>query len=101
VKTFLSLVTLVLSISATSLSAQAFCGQVGIYFVCRRLVPVLVGGVEPPKQRHEKAYRTAPPQHVAKRPKSQLQEEKAPPAGAPPPLPPNPPARDRGSADAG
>ena len=43
-KTVLSLVTLVLSISATSLSAQAFCGQVGIYFVCRRLVPVLVGG---------------------------------------------------------
>ena len=81
-----SLGALVLAISATTLPAEAcVCGQVGIYFVCRPPVPMVV--VEPPTQRYERAHRPAPVHHVVKRRQPQQREEKAPPAGAPTALP--------------
>ena len=86
-----SLGALVLAISATTLPAEAWdCGQVGIYFVCRPPVPMVV--VEPPTQRYETAHletahRPAPVHHVVKRRQPQQREEKAPPAGAPTALP--------------
>ena len=84
-KTFLSLGALGLVTPAMTASAAAWCvtGQWETYYV---VCPAPV--VEPPKQRHEKAHRPAPVHHVTKHPKLQQREEKAPPTGAPPALPP-------------
>jgi hypothetical protein len=101
-KTLLSFGALMLAIAATTISAKAECvgGDFGIYYVvCPPPRPAPVRHVTKPphpQQREKEAHRpaAAPTHHVTKRPQRQQPkekaspEEKAPPAGTPPALPP-------------
>jgi hypothetical protein len=105
VNTLLRLGALALAISATTISAAAQCwcfndpgaGYVAVPYVVYR---VSHRPVQHPtgRSQNEKGHHPVPERHIAKHPKQPQDEEKAPPAGAPPPLPTQSPARGRGSA---
>src|SRR5215471_20793165 len=88
-KTLLSSAAIALAIAATTICAKAECvsGVSGSnIIVCS---PHMDDIIDQPQQRNEKAHHPAPIHRVAKRPKTQQGDEKAPAASPPPALPPH------------
>jgi hypothetical protein len=86
-KTLLMFGAVVIAIPAMTVSAAAcsVTGQWGPYYiVCPALAPA--DDVRQPNQRHKKAHRSAPVQHVTKQEGPQQHDEKAFPVSIPPGL---------------
>lgn len=77
---------LALAIAATANSAEAEC-VTGAFRTNLIVCSLHEGDIEQPKQNHETETRPILHHHVAKRPKPQEPDEKAPPASPPPALP--------------
>ena len=84
-KTLLTFGAVVIAIAAMTVSAVpcSVTGQWGLYYI---VCPAPADDAKQPNQRHKKARRSAPVQHVAKQERPQQHDETAIPGSAPPEL---------------